>query len=203
MKTTPRVGAVNSYKDSMNRQILAMPEITYCRRRQQRLMQRMAENQKEDKAGSISPQDQEFVNEAAVINQAEIELGKLAQSKASSEDVKTFAKRMVQDHSKAGKELEQLVRQENGKISKELDQMHKDLKDKLSKLSGTEFDKQYMEAMAMGHQKAVSLFESESKSESEIGKWAGQTLATLKEHHQEAMRIAKDVGANAEGAEQK
>jgi len=50
-----------------------------------------------------------------VINQAEIELGKLAQSKASSEDVKTFAKRMVQDHGKAGKELEQLVRQENGK----------------------------------------------------------------------------------------
>ncbi len=43
MKTTPRVGAVNSYKDSMNRQILAMLEITYGRRRQQRLMQWMAE----------------------------------------------------------------------------------------------------------------------------------------------------------------
>jgi len=145
---------------------------------------RLVADDKSDQAGSITPQDQEFVNQAAVINMAEIELGKIAQSKASSQDVKTFAKKMVDDHSKAAKEL---------------DQQHKDLKDKLSKLSGAEFDKQYMEAMHSGHQKAVSLFESESKSESAIGKWAGQTVATLKEHHQEAMRIAKDVGANAEG----
>jgi len=160
---------------------------------------RLVADDKSDQAGSITPQDQEFVNQAAVINMAEIELGKIAQSKASSQDVKTFAKKMVDDHSKAAKELEQLVQQQKGQMPKELDQQHKDLKDKLSKLSGAEFDKQYMEAMHSGHQKAVSLFESESKSESAIGKWAGQTVATLKEHHQEAMRIAKDVGANAEG----
>jgi putative membrane protein len=164
---------------------------------------RVAADDKSDKAESITPQDQEFVNQAAVINMAEVELGKMAQSKASNQEVKTFAKRMVEDHQKAGKELQQIVQQEKGKMPKELDQQHKDLKDKLSKLSGTEFDKQYMEAMHSGHQKAVSLFESESKSESAIGKWAGTTLATLKEHHQEAMRIAKEVGANAEGAEQK
>jgi putative membrane protein len=159
----------------------------------------------DDKSGSISQQDQEFVNQAAVINMAEIELGKMAESKAGNSDVKAFAKKMVEDHGKAQKELEQLVKQEKGKMPKELDQTHKDLKDKLSKLSGSEFDKQYMEAMAKGHEKAVSLFEKESKDseQTEIGKWAGQTLATLREHHQEAMRIAKEVGANAEGAEQK
>ena len=164
---------------------------------------RVVADDKGDQAGSITPQDQEFVNQAAVINMAEIELGKIAQSKASNQEVKTFAKKMVDDHSKAGKELQQIVQQQKGQMPKELDQTHKDLKDKLSKLSGAEFDKQYMEAMHSGHQKAVSLFESESKSESDIGKWAGTTLATIKEHHQEAMRIAREVGANAEGAEQK
>src|SRR5690349_16135583 len=148
-------------------------------------------------ADQITPQDQEFVNQAAVINQAEVELGKIAQSKAENSDVKTFAKRMVDDHQKAQKELQQLVQQEKGKMPRELDQMHKDLKDKLSKLKGSEFDKQYMQAMAQGHEKAISLFETESKSDSDIGKWAGTTLATLKEHHEEAMRIAKTVGANA------
>ena len=162
-----------------------------------------AADQKGDKAESISAQDQEFVNQAGVINMAEVELGKIAQSKASNSDVKTFAKKMVEDHGKASKELEQLVKQEKGKMPKELDQTHKDLKDKLSKLSGSEFDKQYMEAMAKGHMEAMTAFESESKSESAIGKWAGQTLATLQQHHQEAMRIAKEVGASAEGAEQK
>src|SRR4051812_31004062 len=167
------------------------------------VLPRALADDKSDKSGAISQQDQDFVNQAGVINMAEVELGKIAQSKASNQDVKTFAKRMVDDHQKAGKELKQIVQQQKGQMPKDLDQEHKDLKDKLSKLSGSEFDKQYMEAMHSGHQKAVSLFEAESKSESEIGKWAGQTVATLKEHHQEAMRIAKEVGANAEGAEQK
>jgi putative membrane protein len=167
------------------------------------LLPRTWADDKGDQAGSISAQDQEFVNQAGVINMAEVELGKMAQSKASNSEVKTFAKKMVEDHGKAGKELEQLVRQEKGKMPKELDQTHKDLKDKLSKLSGSEFDKEYMEAMAKGHQKAITAFESESKSETAIGKWAAQTLATLQQHHEEAMRIAKEVGANAEGAEQK
>lgn len=162
-----------------------------------------AADQKEDKTGSISPQDQEFVNQAGVINKAEIELGKMAQSQASNSEVKAFAKKMVEDHGKAGKELEQLVRQEKGTMPKDLDQTHKDLKDKLSKLSGAEFDKQYMEAMVKGHQQAVSLFESESKSETAIGKWAGQTVATLHQHHDEASRVAKEVGASAASGEQK
>jgi len=164
---------------------------------------RVSADEKSDKASSITPQDQEFVNQAGAINMAEVELGKIAQSKASNSDVKTFAKKMVEDHGKANKELGQLVLQEKGKMPTELDQTHKDLKDKLSKLSGSEFDKEYMEAMAKGHEKAIALFETESKSESSIGKWAGQTVATLREHHQEAMRIAKEVGANAEGAAQK
>src|SRR3954468_9468383 len=95
-----------------------------------------AADEKGDQSGAITPQDQEFVNQAGVINKAEIELGKIAQSKASNSDVKAFAKRMVEDHGKAGKELEQLVRQQKGQMPKELDQTHKDLKDKLSKLSG-------------------------------------------------------------------
>ena len=42
--------------------------------------------------------DQEFVMSAAHGNMAEIELGKLAETRASSDRVKTFAKRMVDDH---------------------------------------------------------------------------------------------------------
>src|SRR5262245_13126398 len=45
--------------------------------------------------------DHKFVTEAANGSMAEVELGKLAQDKASSEQVKSFGKRMVDDHSKA------------------------------------------------------------------------------------------------------
>src|SRR5262245_36507989 len=42
--------------------------------------------------------DQQFVKTVAMDNMAEVELGKLASEKASREDVKDFAKKMVDDH---------------------------------------------------------------------------------------------------------
>ena len=40
---------------------------------------------------------------------AEVELGKLATQKASSEDVKKFGQRMVDDHTKANDQLKQIA----------------------------------------------------------------------------------------------
>jgi putative membrane protein len=45
--------------------------------------------------------DTSFAMKAAQANFAEVELGKLAQQKASSDDVKKFAQMMVDDHTKA------------------------------------------------------------------------------------------------------
>src|ERR1700730_11338606 len=45
--------------------------------------------------------DQAFVMAAARANMAEVEIAKLAEVRASSDEVKTFAKRMADDHQKA------------------------------------------------------------------------------------------------------
>jgi putative membrane protein len=60
-------------------------------------------------AMKLSGDDEKFVMKAAEGGKAEVELGNLALSKASSADVKQFAQRMVDDHSKAGDELAQLA----------------------------------------------------------------------------------------------
>src|SRR4051794_36516517 len=53
--------------------------------------------------------DQHFVMDAAKGGLAEVELGQLASQKASSDQVKQFAQRMVTDHGKANDELKSLA----------------------------------------------------------------------------------------------
>ena len=62
---------------------------------------------------ALSSADREFIMKAADGGMAEVELGRLAVNKASNSDVKTFAQRMIDDHSKANDELKQLAQTKN------------------------------------------------------------------------------------------
>jgi putative membrane protein len=88
----------------------------------------------------------------------------MASEKASNADVKAFGQMMVKDHSKAGDELKQVASQMNLQVPTQLDQKHKDLVDKLSKLNGAEFDREYMNAMVMGHQEVLGKLRARTES---------------------------------------
>jgi putative membrane protein len=68
----------------------------------------------------------------------------------------------------------------------------------LSKLSGAEFDKAYMQAMVGDHDHDVALFRtySEQGDDPEIKQWAGKTLPTLQEHERLAKTTANKVGVD-------
>ncbi|HEY7544554.1 MAG TPA: DUF4142 domain-containing protein, partial [Blastocatellia bacterium] len=82
-----------------------------------------------------------------------------------------------------------------------LDDSQKKMVDKMSKLSGAEFDREYMSLMVKDHEKAVALFEKESKDgkDQELKTWAGNTLPTLREHLQMARDVASKVGVKVSG----
>ena len=89
----------------------------------------------------------------------EVQLGQLAQEKTGNEKVKEFGKRMEQDHSKANEELKKLASDKDVQLSNELDKKHKGKVDKLTKLSGADFDKQYMDAMVSDHKEDIKKFQ--------------------------------------------
>src|SRR5215831_7061080 len=109
-----------------------------------------AKTAKTEKADSTAkmdankPADHHFVSEALKGGMAEVELGQLAADKGSSEEVKKFGKRMVDDHGKAEDELKSLAQKKNIEIPREIDSKDKALKTRLSKLNGRAFDKAYM-----------------------------------------------------------
>src|SRR4051812_36949945 len=53
--------------------------------------------------------DMNFLMDSAKTNLLEVKLGELAQKKATSSDVKTFAQRMIDDHSKAQAKLQSVA----------------------------------------------------------------------------------------------
>jgi putative membrane protein len=151
---------------------------------------------KQGKKTARAMSDQTFVLDAAKGGMVEVELGKLAQEKAASTEVKNFGKRMVDDHSKANDELQSLAKNKNMTLPTDLAPKDKALRDRLSKLSGAAFDRAYMNAMLSDHRKDVSEFKRESTAgkDPEVKAFASKTLPTLEEHLKLAQDTTKAVG---------
>lgn len=136
--------------------------------------------------------DSDFVGDMIADGQAEVDLGKMAQQKAASKQVKDFAAQMVRDHTKAGAELKNVAAQAKVDLSGRHDMDHaKDVRERLSKLSGREFDREYMQAMIDDHEKAVDQIEdkAEGADSDHVKQWAAKTLPTVKKHLEQAKQI--------------
>ena len=128
--------------------------------------------------------DTEFLTKAAQGGLAEVELGKLALTKATNAEVKKFAQQMVDDHSKANAELKTLAAQKNFSMPTEPSSKGKSLMDKLKGLSGAEFDKAYVNGMVEDHEEDVKLFKNQSEDgkDADVKAWAAKTLPNLQMH---------------------
>jgi putative membrane protein len=91
---------------------------------------------------------------------------------------------MVEDHTKANDELKQIAAQKKVTLPPDVNPTHKQLMEKLSKLSGADFDKEYVRAMVEAHEKDVAAFENASKTaaDADVKGFATKTLPTLKMH---------------------
>jgi putative membrane protein len=69
-------------------------------------------SRKAENSGKLTASESHFVRKAAESNLAEIDLRKLAAERASSQDVKQFGQRMVDDHTKADDQLKQVASEE-------------------------------------------------------------------------------------------
>jgi len=148
-------------------------------------------------AKHMTASDRMFIRKAAEGGEAEVELGKLAQEKAASPEVKQFGERMVNDHSKANDQLQEVVQKEGVTLPTKLDAKDAATKARLEKLSGEAFDRAYMKDMVADHTKDVREFKNEAKNgkDPDVKNFAAQTAPTLEDHLKEAKNIAPKTTA--------
>ena len=153
------------------------------------------------KSASLQGADRTFMLKAAQGGLAEVEAGKVAQSKAQNDAVKQFAQRMVTDHSKANDELMSLARSKNVDVPSSLDKQHQAHMDKMNKLSGPQFDREYMKHMVDDHRKTVADFEKQARGgkDNELKSWAESKLPTLREHLKMAQSTHDQVAKGGPG----
>jgi len=152
---------------------------------------------------NMAAQDRNFLMDAAMGGLMEVELGRLAAQQGTSDAVKQFGQRMVDDHSKANQELMSVASSKGITLPTEIDEKHRKEMTKLSGLSGAEFDREYGKMMLSDHRKDVSEFEKQSTrgTDADLKAFASKTLPTLQEHLQmaEALPGAKG-GGNMNGS---
>ena len=156
-------------------------------------------------ASTLSSSDRSFITKAAEGGMAEVELGQLASQKASDPQVKQFAQRMVADHGKANDQLKQIASSKNVQLPTDMPAAARRERDRLSKLSGAQFDREYMSHMTSDHKKDTSLFRSTARSakDADVKQFASSTLPTIEEHLQMAQSIAKSTKSSASKANAK
>jgi putative membrane protein len=151
-----------------------------------------SEAKKDTMAAPVNDDVAKFAVKAANAGMAEVELGKMAEEKGSK-SVKQFGTMMVKDHTKAGDELKSLAAEKNITLPSAVSDETRKHIDDLSKKSGKDFDKDYMDMMVSGHKDVIDEFESMAKNskDSSFKNFAVKTLPTLYKHLGAAKAIEK------------
>src|SRR5919112_1115836 len=149
--------------------------------------------------GQISElsQDSKLIFQMASSNIMEVRLGQMAQQKASNASVKQFGQRMVTDHSNLENQLTSVV-SKNGNFQPKMAKEAEAEVSRLEKLSGTEFDRQYMTSMIQHHQQDVAQLQGAGQTarSAEARQLVTAALPVLQQHLTLASQVGGQVGAS-------
>lgn len=140
----------------------------------------------------------DFVNDASAMGLAEVHNATLALTKASSQDVKNFAQRMLDDHSAANQQLAQIASgKEDLELADDATLLAKAKALILQLRSGESFDQAYANNQVVAHEKSVELYENAAKelNDADLKAYAAEKLPELREH----LTMARDLAAKHGG----
>jgi putative membrane protein len=126
--------------------------------------------------GNVSAKDKSFMNEAAMGGMMEVEMGKMAQQKGKSADVKKIGSTMVADHTKANNELMAIAKKKGVDLSK--------VKPKSHSMGDANFDKDYLNMMVKDHEKDLASFQAEASNgtDADVKAFASKTSKVIQKH---------------------
>jgi putative membrane protein len=142
--------------------------------------------------------DKEFVQKAIMGNRAEVDAGNLALQKSNNADVKSFAQKMVDDHTAMLNDMNKVAEELHIKAPQSASRKDKAEAAKMSAMSGSAFDSAYVKAMVKDHKKDVAELTKESNSASipEVKDAATKALPVVKGHLEMIQGIEKNMASS-------
>jgi putative membrane protein len=136
-------------------------------------------------AGSqLSAADRRFLQDAAAGAVLEIELGRMAAERGTTEQVRQFGRRMADDQSQASEQLRSIAQSKGVPLPDSLDAKRRKEVEGLQKLSGMQFDQAYMRLMLEDHQRDIRDFRKTAQqgSDPNVKSFASSSLPRLHDH---------------------
>ncbi len=146
--------------------------------------------------------DQAFIRQAAQGGMAEVDVGQLAVQKSSNPDVKTFAQKLIDDHTKANDQLKQIASQENVTLPAQPGREGRQLHTKLEKLDGAAFDRAFLQAQVRDHEKDIKQYQRAENQvqDPQLKQFAQTSLPILQQHLQMAKDLASSTSASGKSS---
>jgi putative membrane protein len=144
--------------------------------------------------GQPTPMDRMFVTKALQGGLAEVQLGQLTLQKSDNQQVKQFAQRMIDDHTRLDDQMKQVAQQLGVAVPGQPSKKDRQVMAKLQSLSGSAYDQAYIKDMVKDHKQDLNEFQSEASSgqDQTVKDAANQGSKVIAQHLQLAQQLAKD-----------
>ena len=148
-----------------------------------------------------SPMDRMFVSKAMQGSMAEVQLGQLTLQKSNNDQVKQFAQRMIDDHTKLNEQMKPVAQQLGVTPPDQISKGDRKTIAKLQGLSGSAYDQAYIKDMVKDHKQDLSQFQMEASSgqDQTVKDAANQGSKVIAQHLQLAQQLAKDQNVPSSG----
>ena len=150
-------------------------------------------------ANNSADVDLDYIAKVHQANQKEIEVAQMALDKAESSRVKSYARKLLNDHQAADKKLMAYVDRKNLDRSK-VEAMSTggttpgstDAHSRLQNLSGADFDREFVNVMLDEHDKAIDMVKSarDAATDRELRGFYGSIVPKLEQHRKMARDLA-------------
>lgn len=147
-------------------------------------------------ASPTDAKDKMFLQKAAGGGMAEVAFAKIALDKSQNQDVRNFAQKMIDDHTKLNDNLKPIADQLGVQPPAEAPKEAQAKAEKLKKLDGDAFDKAYIKAMVEDHHKDLAEFtkEEQSTKNDDLKAKVSDGRKTIEEHTAMIDDLAKKNG---------
>jgi putative membrane protein len=144
---------------------------------------------------NVNQADRTFVSNATMINNSQIALGELAQTRSVNDSVIMYGEMLAEEHAIADAELDSLATTLNISFPDSLDATMIALRDRLAGLNGYDFDTAFINAQLAGHNTAIAQFETQvnTGSNANIRAYANKYLTAIRAHRAMADSVSSTL----------
>jgi predicted outer membrane protein len=152
-------------------------------------------------ARELHIEDQVFLLYATEMDRTQVRLGQLAADKAQDEQVRQFARRMIDYHKQSNARLMKIAQQYGIQTPQGVSPVSQRMHDELQGLTGPRFDYKYMASQVIYDYSAHYFYRREERHglDWQLQREADQQAEHLREHRREAQRIASRLETQPAG----